>query len=120
MSTERFEFITSAATGYQLELLIRQYGIPVSGRWARGNRSGFDVPGKQAKWATYIFQRAGIVPVSVEADGTPRYEQKPLPTTWGVGVRRPSLMTRWVDALGGILGAPRRSQWQAKTKGRNR
>lgn len=119
MKTVAFEFLTSAATGYQLERLIRQYGIPVSGRWARGNRAGFDVPEQQAKWATYIFQRAGIQPITAAAPATSTTPGA-LPTAWGVGVKRAGFMTGWVDILGGVLGAPRRKQWEAKTKGSRR
>ena len=120
MSTERFEFVTGGATGYQLERLIRQYGIPVSGRWARGNRCGFDVPKAQAKWAVWIFQRAGIQPISATAASAKETAPGARPTAWGVGVKRGGFMAGWVDFLGGILGAPRRKQWQAKTKGGRR
>ena len=113
MSTTRLEFVAPGATGYQLELLLRQYGIPVSGRSAQGNRCAFDVPASQAEWARYVLKRAGVLPVATDAEGHAEYARGSLPPAWGVGVKRRSLMTLWIDFLGTILGAPRREQWQA-------
>ncbi len=117
MKTIRLEFQSPGATGYQLELLLRQYGIPVSGRWAKGTQVAMDIPAAQEKWARYILRQAGVLRDGDEASADAAYGPRPLPTAWGVGVKRRGLMTMWVDFLGGILGAPGLiAPWQAKTK----
>ena len=114
MKTTHFCFAQSQATGYQIELLIRQYGIPVHNRHADDKLITFDVPQARAKWAAYIFRQAGLLPPQGNEAGV-------LPTAWGVGVRR-DLMALWVDFLAAILGAPLRDKWRARTrkKGRRR
>ena len=118
MKTHRFEFPRSAVTGYQLELLIRQYGIPVYNRHVGKTLIEFDVPVQQAKWATYIFQRAGVLLTGDAASVDAQYGPRPLPTAWGTGVKRRDLMTLWIDFLGTILGAPMNRSWQAKRRDR--
>ncbi len=113
MRTIRLELRSPGATGYQLELLLRQYGIPVSNRAAQGNDCAFDVPVNQEQWARYILRRAGVLPVAVDVDGHAEYARGSLPPAWGVGVKRRSLGTLWVDFLAGLVGAPRRAAWRA-------
>lgn len=124
MKRHRFEFIQGSMTGYQIEHLLRHYGIQVSGRRADGKRIKMCVPGAQKQWAEYILLRAGVQPISPSADSrnadyAAKHAPGSLPTSWGVGVRRRGLMTMWVDFLGAILGA-RGDIWQDRIRQRRR
>ena len=47
-------------TGRKVELLLRQYSIPMGGRGYNDNGIYFSVRKQQAGWAEYIMLRAGI------------------------------------------------------------
>jgi hypothetical protein len=103
-----FEFVqTSAKTGYQIERLLRRYGILVYGRFADGKRIRMQVAQQQAVWAEYLLLAAGIEPVSPPVDRANwQRARRPLPRAWGVAPRR-DWLSLWVDWLGALLGAPR-------------
>lgn len=122
MKQHRFEIAYTGITGYQIERLLREYGIPVRGRYADKRRIRISVPKAQAAWAEYVMLRAGIQPLgAVDARNAARAERHApgsLPRAWGVGVRRLDFATLWVDFWGAVLGA--RGDIWGKRVGRKR
>jgi hypothetical protein len=58
-------FITSGRSGYDVELILRQYGIRVWGRQRTDITRSLLVKQSQAAWAEYVLCRAGV-PVAGE------------------------------------------------------
>lgn len=106
----RFEFEPSAKwTGYNVELLLRQYGIRIGGRekaWvtAEGSvRSAFCVGRAQAEFAEYILL-AYKVPVTsplLHAPNAQYAHTAPRRGAWG---RKPNLLGWIMDVVAKMLG----------------
>jgi hypothetical protein len=85
----RFTFyMTSGFNGFQVEKLLRQYGVRIWGRKiVEDSQRSFIVRKRQAVWAEYVMCRAGVPLVGELLD--PRNAQYPdrhpessLPTPW--------------------------------------
>lgn len=90
----RFTFdVSSGFTGYNVEKLLRRYGVRVWGRKVSGTQRSFLVKRSQAVWAEYVLCRAGVPLLSPLID--PRNREYPerhpedsMPDPWtenGIG-----------------------------------
>jgi hypothetical protein len=108
----RFTFSTETCfTGVEVELLLRQYGIPVWGRAIEpDNGLSFLVKRRQAVWAEYILCRAGV-PLTCELldprneSYRERHAAGSMPTPWDErGVPPQSPVGHVIDWLHRLIG----------------
>ena len=96
----RLHKITYLGPGAPIERVLRTYGVPCYGRCETFNDDErlCYVPRRQAIFAEYLLQRAGISLTSRMLGR--RTAPGAMPREWGVGVRRPSLVARIARIMG--------------------
>ncbi len=110
--THRFTFdALGQFSGRDVEMLLRQYGVPIWGREARlDSERAFLVKRSQAVWAEYILCRANVPLTCPLLDSRnqqyrQRHEHGSMPTPWSEqGVKARSFVDHIVDALNGLIG----------------
>lgn len=98
-----------ALQGWDVECILRKYGVPIIGRRYAANSPtvGVKVPGSQAKFAEYLLCRAGVGAALVTPLLNPRHAQTKvgaMPPAWGKPAKRVGVMG-WIVALIGTLFA---------------
>jgi transposase InsO family protein len=101
----RFQFDAgSGFTGYQVEQALRQYGVRITGRKARGNKRSFLVESSQAVWAEYLLCRMGVPLENALLDPRNRqyavYHGNTMPTPWDAEGLKPE---GFIERLGEFL-----------------
>lgn len=105
----QFQFdVGSGYTGYQVERMLRRYGVRIWGRKAQGDKRSFLVRSQQAVWAEYLLCRMGV-PLETELLD-PRNQQystahgPSMPTPWAEnGIAPVSLIERLGEMLARYL-----------------
>lgn len=97
------------STPYQVERVMRQYGIRIWGREADDPETfAFAVRRGQAKWAEYVLCRAGLHVLSplVDPENRRRTRRAGMPKPWQrEGIGAVGIVDRIVDWLAGLAGA---------------
>lgn len=103
-------FITSAFNGYDVEKILRRYGIRVWGRERDDVTRSLLVKQSQAEWAEYVLCRAGV-PLAGEllnpknADYADMHADSPMPAPWSQnGIGAISVVDHLVDWMAKIVG----------------
>ncbi len=111
-------------TGWQVECVLKRYGVPVVGREyaAKSPTVGVKVPGSQAKFAEYLLCRAGLAAALVTPLLNPKHAQTKvgaMPPAWGKPAKTRGLMGWIVRLLGlSIVGDTSKGMATASTKRR--
>lgn len=92
-----------AMQGWDVECILRRYGVPVIGRRYAANSPtvSVKVPGSQAKFAEYLLCRAGLAlstPLLNPAHG--KMKPAAMPPAWGKPARTRGVMGWFVRLLG--------------------
>lgn len=103
-------FITSAFNGYDVEKILRRYGVRVWGRERDDVTRSLLVKQNQAEWAEYVLCRAGV-PLAGEllnprnADYADMHADSPMPAPWSQnGIGAISAVDHLVDWMAKIVG----------------
>ena len=96
-------------TGWQVECVLKRYGVPVVNRRYAANSPTVSVcvPGSQAKFAEYLLCRAGLAAALTTPLLNPRHAQTkigPLPPAWGKPAKTRGAMG-WIVRLLGLAFA---------------
>lgn len=95
-------------TGAKMEYILRQYGIKCYAREMADDRFlGLSVSDRQARWAEYILESAGVPLLTETVDGRnagyAARRRGSMPTPWGVPVGPGDWLGRLVDVLDSVL-----------------
>lgn len=109
-----------AMQGWDVECILRRYGVPVIGRRYAANSPfvSVKVPGSQAVFAEYLLCRAGLAlstPLLNPAHG--KMKPAAMPPAWGKPARTHGVMGWFVRLLGlSIVGDTSKGMKTASTK----
>lgn len=99
-----FEVTKSGNTGWEIEKMLRLYGIPMIGRDTTEHTVLFSVPMKQAVWTEYLLLRSGKRVITELVQPSHRnVREGDMPPPWGATIKAKSFTGKLVDLIDALL-----------------